>query len=903
MNYYDCDIICICETWLKESVKLTAFNSVYQVFRQDRLHNNGGGILLAVKNNIPCKLVKKLTVNRCECLFVDVQCSGSEFIRYSLVYRPPDTNLLDSMELYNTLFYYLQNMKSYVLLGDFNLPDISWNDLTANSNVGREFLTLCFKIGAEQLVDFPTRLNNQLDLLLSPDKGALQLIQPEAPFCESDHVSILCHMYNHVKDDENFVLKPCFKKADYRIINAFFATIDWDVVYSNCHSSNEYWLAFKNIINTAIFNFVPFVYTRKTRSTPWFNSKLKNMRLCKQRKWRKYIRSCNIVTHANYKSSAQQFRSEFIKAKRNYEVNLFASQNSGGKFYGYIKSQTSVNTGIPCLKKSDGTIVVNDYDKASEFLQYFSSVFVDDNNVIPEFDQNCEDTLDTFSCNTRDVVKVIMKLKNSSSPGPDGITSGFLRNVLAHIASPLCKVFNKSLSEGILPEDWKIAYIIPLFKKGDPQQTTQYRPVSLTSIICKVLERIIRIQLLDYMTKNDIIPQCQHGFIPKKSTVTNLLECLDDWTADFDKKVSTDIIYLDYSKCFDKVCHSKLLFKLSRYGVSGLAYQWLRNFLTNRVQHVKVNNSISPPAKVVSGVPQGTVLGPLLFLCYSADLPKVVQHCKISIYADDTKLYKAIHNINDCQNLQEDLNRIYDWAVLWQMELNPDKTRLLTIGSFSYRYDYILSGNIIERVSSMNDVGVIIQSDLKFTKHCSNIVKKAYFVIRNIFTLLKNHNYNFYLKMYTCYVRPILEYASQVWSPLLKGNIDKIEKVQRYYSRRIVNSGDNLTYGQRMELLGLQYLEDRRMKSDLVLFFKKIKEKTVINIQGSYSIVNSERGHSFKLYKYYCRTDKRKLFWVNRIVNDWNHLNEDIVNSTSISSFKEKLNNVYLKGRGSIYCE
>jgi len=889
---------------LKDTVKLTAFSSNYQVFRQDRPQGNGGGILIAVKNDIPCKLVRSISVCGCECLFVDIQQCGSEFVRYCLVYRPPDIDLPNSLKLYDEIFQYLKNIKSYVLLGDFNLPDISWRELSAVSRIGKEFLTLCFKLGAEQLVDFPTRLDNQLDLILGPDRGMINFIQPEPPFCERDHISILCQMYNHKKVVENATgLKPCFKNAEYNLINAFLATIEWDVVFDNCSTTNDYWSAFKNIIDTAIYNFVPFVPPGKPKNVPWFTNKLRNLRSRKRRKWKKYVNSRNIVSYANYKSAAQQVRSEFIKAKCGYENDLFSNENTQGKFYGYIKSQMSVSTALPCIKRDDGSVAVSDLDKASEFSKYFSSVFVTDNNVMPEFHSVCNDRLRKFSCNPRDIVKVIMKLKSNSSPGPDGITSGFLKKVLAHIANPLCKVFQASLDEGVLPDDWKVAHIIPLYKKGDSQRTSQYRPVSVTPIICKVLERVIRVQLLNYLMENNIIPKCQHGFLPRKSTVSNLLECLDDWTSNFDKGISTDIIYLDYSKCFDKVCHSKLLYKLSKYGVDGSAFQWLQNFLTNRVQHVKINGTISPPVAVESGVPQGTVLGPLLFLCFSADLQNVVQFSRLSIYADDTKLYKGVQNVNDCHELQEDLNRVLAWAECWQMELNPEKTKLLTIGNNKFNYDYVLKGNTVDRVSHMNDVGVMVQSDLKFSKHCSTVIKKAYFVIKNIFNTFKYHNYDFYLRMYTCYVRPILEYGSQVWCPLLKTNIDKIERVQKYYTRCILKSFPPLSYMERLEFLKLQSLEERRFNADLILFYKKINCHISIDVEDSYCFVRTPRGHPLHMFKYYCRTDKRKHYWTQRIVNFWNGLHQEIVSSTSVLSFKKKLKCILFVGRGSIYCD
>ena len=300
-------------------------------------------------------------------------------------------------------------------------------------------------------------------------------------------------------------------------------------------------------------------------------------------------------------------------------------------------------------------------------------------------------------------------------------------------------------------------------------------------------------------------------------------------------------------------------------------------------------------------MPQGTVLGPLLFLCFSADLPNVIQHSKLSIYADDTKLYKVVEDSNDGQGLQDDLNRIHNWTKLWQMELNSDKTKLLSIGNTKYNHEYFLDGSIIERVSSMNDVGVIIQSNLKFTQHCSNVIKKAHFVMRNIFNTFRYHNYNFYTKLYVCYIRPILEYASQVWSPRIVENINRIEKVQRYFTRRIVNNG-TLSYVGRLELLGLQSLEHRRMLSDLVLFYKTVHGLTCVAVNDSYAFVNYHRGHNYHLFKHYCRTDRRKWFWINRIVNNWNKITSETVNCQSISSFKRNIRLSNFIGRGSMYC-
>jgi len=856
-------------------------------------------IYIPNKRFFHCHLVNKLNVNKCECIFVDVKLNRSDYIRYALVYRPPDTNLDDSIELNNLIYDYLKSVKLYILLGDFNLPDISWSDLVARSNISREFLTLCFKLGAFQCVDFPTRKNNILDLVLCSTKSLLKSIHCEPPFSTSDHASILCYLNNHENTNHSNTAKPCFKKADYTVINAFLATIDWSVVYADCVSVDDYWDAFKEIINTAIYYFVPFVNPKNDKHVPWFNKTLKNLHRAKQSKWIKYSRSRNVVTFAEYKAAASKFRKEFLLSKCNFEKDLFRTDNNNAKFYGYVKSQTSVRNCIPCLKRNDGSLAFTDYEKSCEFMEYFASVFVTDNGVLPDFTVTCSDNLNNFSCSERDIVKVVRKLKSTSSPGPDGINAFFLKKILAVIVNPLCKVFNVSLDHGMLPKDWKTAHIIPVFKKGDAQKASQYRPISLTSVICKILERVVREKLLDYALKNNIVPKEQHGFLPKKSTVTNLLECLNDWSQSFDKSRGTNVIYLDYTKCFDSVCHSKLLYKLSKYGITGPAHLWLKNFLTERLQSVKVSDVISPETSVKSGVPQGTVLGPILFLFYSADLPAVVSHCKLSMYADDTKIYTEINNMQDCLLLQKDLDSIAKWAEIWQMSLNPDKTKMLYIGNSKVCYKYTLNDRVIERVDHMKDIGVIVQSNLKFTMHCTNIVKNAFYVIRTIFTTFKHHDTDFYTKMYITYVRPILEYASQAWSPLLKGNIDRIEGVQRYYSRRIC---PDMPYSERLILLKLDSLEVRRIKADISLFFKLISNLVVIEIDNSFTFVRRPRGHSKHLFVHFCRTDKRKLFWINRIVSPWNSLSEDIVSCNNFNNFKRKLNSVCFTGRGSLYC-
>ena len=389
-------------------------------------------------------------------------------------------------------------------------------------------------------------------------------------------------MQPFTKQARNNDVKPNFTQADYALINAFLNTLNWEEIYGNCTTAEDHWKAFQNILDTIILNFVPFTSSQPNKNVPWFSDSLRRLRLIKQRRWQKYDRNQNIVSYARYQESAKKFKSEFLLSKCNYEKRLFNEKCvDSKKFHNYVRRQNTVCSSIPCLRTADGVLSTSDFEKANALSNQYASVFVNDNGIFPEFNVNCNSSLDNFSCDIQSMIKIIKQLKNNSAPGPDSLTPFFLKNIVASIANPLCKLYNCFLAEGFIPNEWKVAYIIPIYKKGDPQNPANYRPVSLTSVLCKILERIVRQQMLSYLIENDLIPKCQHGFLSKKSTVTNLLECLDNWTANFDRGHQTEVIYLDYSKCFDTVSHPKLLYKLSKMGFGGQAYNWIESFLTD----------------------------------------------------------------------------------------------------------------------------------------------------------------------------------------------------------------------------------------------------------------------------------------------------------------------------------
>ena len=243
----------------------------------------------------------------------------------------------------------------------------------------------------------------------------------------------------------------------------------------------------------------------------------------------------------------------------------------------------------------------------------------------------------------------LLALNPNKSQGPDKISPRVLKEVAEEISTPLCLLFNRSLEQGILPDDWKSAEVTAIFKKGSKSVTGNYRPVSLTCIACKILEGIIRDVIVAHFNDNGLYSECQHGFRKKRSCVTQLLEVMEDLTSLIDNNQDIDILYLDFRKAFDTVPHERLLLKLAAYGISGALADWIRNFLKDRIQYVRVGSDKSNTSKVLSGIPQGSILGPVLFTIFINDLPdSVLSTCKI--FADDTKLYNKVSNSNDIQD-------------------------------------------------------------------------------------------------------------------------------------------------------------------------------------------------------------------------------------------------------------
>ncbi len=421
------------------------------------------------------------------------------------------------------------------------------------------------------------------------------------------------------------------------------------------------------------------------------------------------------------------------------------------------------------------------------------------------------------------------------------------------ISKPLASIFNKSLNTYILPNAWKQPNITAIFKKGNRKSPENYRPISLTSISCKLMESIMRDIIMKYLHSNNLICNNQFGLIKGRSTNLQLLNVLDNWTISLDNKTPIDVILMDFKKAFDSVPHLRLITKLKAYGFENPLLGWINNFITGRTQRVSINGSFSNWHRVRSGIPQGSVLGPLLFVLYINDLPLDI-NSSIYMFADDTKISRPISTINDCMLLQDDINTLQSWSDKWLLTFHPDKCHVLSLGKNTIPYNYTLPNNnnntttILGHVDEARDLGVIVDKDLSFDSHINNKVNKA----NNTLGLLRRAyihlDINSLAILYKALVRPHLEFANVIWHPYKKKHIHAIEAVQRR-ATKLLSILKNLTYKERLIKLNIPTLVFRRLRGDMIETFKITSEIYDPNVT---SFINTHansrtRGNQHKL--------------------------------------------------------
>ncbi len=416
----------------------------------------------------------------------------------------------------------------------------------------------------------------------------------------------------------------------------------------------------------------------------------------------------------------------------------------------------------------------------------------------------------------------------------------------------------------------------------------------LTCILCKVLESLLRDEMMEYMFRNDLFSPVQHGFLEARSCVTQLIAVMDKWSELIDEGSCIDAVYLDFQKAFDTVPHQRLFNKLKSYGISGSLLAWIKAFLSNRRQRVMIDGGYSSWKPVTSGIPQGSILGPFLFVVFINDLPDDVKNL-VYMFADDTKVFAKVTNDQERQSLQDDLDNLVKWSCTWQLNFNISKCKVMHLGNDNNNFKYHMGSDAqlheLESTDVEKDLGVHVDKDLTFDCHITECVKSANKILGLIRRTYHHLDSDTLRTLYVALVRPKLEYGNVVWSPRLQSHIDELERVQRR-ATKLVSSLRDKPYEDRLKALKLPSLAYRRMRGDAIEIYKYTHGK--YNVRSlPFELVDEDaqptRNNGFKIAKKRCTSNVRKDFLGSRAVNPWNSLPSEVVQSPSLNSFKARL--------------
>ena len=639
---------------------------------------------------------------------------------------------------------------------------------------------------------------------------------------------------------------------------------------------------------------------------PWVNRKVKRLSRQKQRTYNQ-ARSCRnpqkkARTWVKYNNLKKRMQKACNDAYDTYINNIICAdlKSNPKRFWSHISSNRSDNNGVAPLRGSSGATYTGSRDKANLLNNQFCSVFnkAEEPNSLPDLGPSPFPPIPPTEVSVNGVIKLLKKLNPHKATGPDSIPARLLKELADCLGPVLAILYQASINTGMVPDIWKSAIVTPIFKKGDRNKPSNYRPISLTVICCKLLEHIIHSSVMRHFLAHDVLSDVQHGFRKARSCESQLIITVDDIAQNLDNGQQTDLILLDFSKAFDKVPHHHLLHKLKFYGIHGSLITWISSFLQGRVQRVVLDGESSEVSPVSSGVPQGTVLGPLLFLAYINDLPNCISEgSRVRLFADDCIVYRVINNTDDASYLQHDLDALQEWEQKWMMEFHPDKFKVLHI---TRRRNPIISpysihNDPLDAVPSAKYLGVELTDKLSWNKHIDSTTKKG---IRTLGFLRRNLRKCPQDIKATCYkvlVRPILEYASCVWDPNTKMNVAKVESVQRHAARYVKNNFSwESSVTTMLKDLKWDTLQHRRSMAKVTMMYRIHNKFIDIPSDRLIPIQSPTRGHNQRFAIPKTRTSLLRGTFFPDTIRLWNSLSQETINATSPDIFRDRLKDVTL---------
>jgi len=877
------------------------------IFRNDR-NCNGGGVFLAISETLVATEHAKSPNS--ELIWAKITLRGSKPLYAGAFYRPPNIDNQPIEDLHSSLENIPDrnnNLPNIILGGDLNLPSIDWENNNVKHqpqyglNINQELVDMVNDHSLSQCVQEPTRENNILDLLFTTNPDLVRSVKVEAGM--SDHRVVIADLDLKAKLNKKKHRKVyLYKKGNMDGVRQELAQCFPRFNEEHSDSSVEdSWSAFKTIMNGAMEKHIPQKTLSGRWDIPWMTRDIKKQIRLKQRLYKKAKNTRLHTDWAKFKAKQVAVKNLLAQAHEDHLSSLLNFDNNDErerisvtkKFWSYVKSKRRDISGVSPLIK-DNKEVTDSKGKAEILNDQYDSVFTNEDLAsIPILQDKNIPPLPDMDISVRGITKLLEKLNPQKANGPDHVPTRVLKEAATEIAPYLHLIFNKSLLTSDLPIDWLTANISPIYKKGSRSVAANYRPVSLTSVSCKLLEHIIFHHIMGHLNQHHILSDYQHGFRTKHSCETQLVTTIDDLAKSLDNGKQVDMLILDFSKAFDTVAHQRLINKLDNYGITNNVKSWITTWLTSRTQRVVVDGEQSSDARVRSGVPQGTVLGPLMFLLYINDIgDKISDNTNIRLFADDSLLYRETGNNPDSDTLQHDLDKLVEWSSTWQMNFHPMKCYHLRISRKKVPLDthYTMLGHTLERVDHYPYLGVEISGDLSWNKHITKVTSKAQralgFVRRNLSSTPRPVK----VQMYRALVRPHLEYAAAAWDPYTQKNIWELEMVQRRAARFVVSnySREPGTVTNIMTDLQWPTLESRRMVSRLCLLHKAIHNQVAVTLPPyiTQPTRHTRQSHQQRYLQVRTNTKTHQYSFFPRTIKEWNGLPPNILAINEADLFK-----------------
>jgi len=809
----EADIICVTETWLSaDHGDHEIIPNDFAVFRNDRKNcrRASGGTLIAVRPHLQPRRLKNLEGDA-EIVWVELKI-GNLNILLGSAYRKPNapTNYNDKLIASLDKAAEVKHLfDACVLTGDFNLK-VNWrqNPPLAGEAPAPEFLSTFSELALTQLVTDATRTtastSNILDLALC-DAPALITSARVVPGT-SDHDAIQLDFAVQQKVPSKVREIFDFKKVDWLALQQKLADKFRAISFAGVQIDRAWEMWLQTYWQTLEEN-VPMKRARpsKQNCAPWMTNELRSNMRNRDKIFAKWQKHKSQPARAEFLAARKQVQKAIRLARDKWMWDLGRGPGGNKFFWDFVKTKSKISPSASVFKVN-GENVSEPERVAAAFSEIFVRNFNTATNYFPFMRRLppgppppllCE-----MSVNTANVYHKLQQIKVNSGPGPDGVQAEVLHKCAAALAPSLSCLYNCSLEQGALPAGWKTAAVVPIPKSGDKSCLENYRPISMTSLVGKAMEKLVRDKIQHFMDENKIIPDCQHGFRAKRSCTTLLCKTLDKWASVVDQKSGTHVhaITLDWKKAFDRVPFDRLLSKLSHYGVEGKILRWIESFLKGRTQFVSYKGAKSELRDVASGVIQGSVLGPLLFNIYVADLPTAAVSDLVQ-YADDATLWREIKSAADVEQLQDDLDSIAAWCAVNGMELNATKSHVMDItrAKTPLRTAYTVGGTILEYSGTERILGVHVSSDLRWNAHTDIARGKAAKVLS--FAARNLHGCTPRVKKlaYQTMVKPLMFYGTPAWHPSTQTNVAKFERVQKRALRFVY--GRHIPEAPKTELL------------------------------------------------------------------------------------------------------